>query len=100
MAETNGLLNRRTGKSGTEGSNPSVSAIASCNQEVFHQTALAHHQSHEIFAQRTKLGKAGADVTGKAALHELYDELCSGDNVAGKDAILVVIRARPTFEKN
>lgn len=26
MAETNGLLNRRTGKSGTEGSNPSVSA--------------------------------------------------------------------------
>ena len=27
MAETNGLLNRRTGKSGTEGSNPSVSAI-------------------------------------------------------------------------
>lgn len=29
MAETNGLLNRRTGKSGTEGSNPSVSAIIS-----------------------------------------------------------------------
>ncbi len=28
MAETNGLLNRRTGKSGTEGSNPSVSATA------------------------------------------------------------------------
>ena len=28
MAETNGLLNRRTGKSGTEGSNPSVSARA------------------------------------------------------------------------
>ena len=28
MAETNGLLNRRTGKSGTEGSNPSVSANA------------------------------------------------------------------------
>ena len=28
MAETNGLLNRRTGKSGTEGSNPSVSAKA------------------------------------------------------------------------
>jgi hypothetical protein len=27
VAETNGLLNRRTGKSGTEGSNPSVSAI-------------------------------------------------------------------------
>jgi hypothetical protein len=26
VAETNGLLNRRTGKSGTEGSNPSVSA--------------------------------------------------------------------------
>ena len=26
MAETNGLLNRRTGKSGTEGSNPSASA--------------------------------------------------------------------------
>ena len=26
MAETNCLLNRRTGKSGTEGSNPSVSA--------------------------------------------------------------------------
>ena len=29
MAETNGLLNRRTGKSGTEGSNPSVSATHS-----------------------------------------------------------------------
>ncbi len=29
MAETNGLLNRRTGKSGTEGSNPSVSATIS-----------------------------------------------------------------------
>lgn len=29
MAETNGLLNRRTGKSGTEGSNPSVSAMHS-----------------------------------------------------------------------
>jgi hypothetical protein len=29
VAETNGLLNRRTGKSGTEGSNPSVSAIHS-----------------------------------------------------------------------
>ena len=29
MAETNGLLNRRTGKSGTEGSNPSVSANSS-----------------------------------------------------------------------
>ena len=28
MAETNGLLNRRTGKSGTEGSNPSVSATS------------------------------------------------------------------------
>jgi hypothetical protein len=28
VAETNGLLNRRTGKSGTEGSNPSVSAKA------------------------------------------------------------------------
>ena len=33
MAETNGLLNRRTGKSGTEGSNPSVSA-----------TAISHHR--------------------------------------------------------
>ena len=29
MAETNGLLNRRTGKSSTEGSNPSVSATHS-----------------------------------------------------------------------
>jgi hypothetical protein len=29
VAETNGLLNRRTGKSGTEGSNPSVSATHS-----------------------------------------------------------------------
>ena len=29
MAETNGLLNRRTGRSGTEGSNPSVSATQS-----------------------------------------------------------------------
>jgi hypothetical protein len=28
VAETNGLLNRRTGKSGTEGSNPSISATA------------------------------------------------------------------------
>jgi hypothetical protein len=28
VAETNGLLNRRTGKSGTEGSNPSVSATS------------------------------------------------------------------------
>jgi hypothetical protein len=31
VAETNGLLNRRTGKSGTEGSNPSVSAIIAIN---------------------------------------------------------------------
>ena len=31
MAETSGLLNRRTGFTGTEGSNPSVSAIT-----VFH----------------------------------------------------------------
>ena len=30
MAETSGLLNRRTGYSRTEGSNPSVSAKASC----------------------------------------------------------------------
>ena len=43
MAETNGLLNRRTGKSGTEGSNPSVSATQSANsltgEKLHRQTA-------------------------------------------------------------
>ena len=39
MAETNGLLNRRTGKSGTEGSNPSVSAtiaFGNCPKSMQH----------------------------------------------------------------
>ena len=34
MAETNGLLNRHTGITGIEGSNPSVSAIAAA--EIIH----------------------------------------------------------------
>ena len=41
MAETNGLLNRRTGKSGTEGSNPSVSAMIGLIANHF---ASADHQ--------------------------------------------------------
>ena len=42
MAETNGLLNRRTGKSGTEGSNPSVSAKAiSHNRRVSASAMIA-----------------------------------------------------------
>ncbi len=35
MAETSGLLNRRTGFTGTEGSNPSVSAITYCKYTIF-----------------------------------------------------------------
>ena len=41
MAETNGLLNRRTGKSGTEGSNPSVSATASFDLRIEHSAGAA-----------------------------------------------------------
>ena len=40
MAETNGLLNRRTGKSGTEGSNPSVSAKAISNNRRVSASAM------------------------------------------------------------
>jgi hypothetical protein len=40
VAETNGLLNRRTGKSGTEGSNPSVSASNSANRRLGLHSAL------------------------------------------------------------
>ena len=42
MAETSGLLNRRTGNSRTEGSNPSVSASASqgANLSVHSQERL------------------------------------------------------------
>jgi hypothetical protein len=39
VAETNGLLNRRTGKSGTEGSNPSVSATQSASHRHQGKTA-------------------------------------------------------------
>ncbi len=40
MAETNGLLNRRTGKSGTEGSNPSVSAKAISHNRKISASAM------------------------------------------------------------
>ncbi len=43
MAETNGLLNRRTGKSGTEGSNPSVSAIKSLLNKDFAENDCTQH---------------------------------------------------------
>ncbi len=49
MAETNGLLNRRTGKSGTEGSNPSVSASTLPDPRDFAQTARAHRRANPVF---------------------------------------------------
>ena len=55
MAETNGLLNRRTGKSGTEGSNPSVSATpaAACvshSPEDIESTLICRHRCSHTFA--------------------------------------------------
>ena len=51
MAETNGLLNRRTGKSGTEGSNPSVSATgrkhsAGCQNQASPDQAHSNFVPH------------------------------------------------------
>jgi 4-amino-4-deoxy-L-arabinose transferase-like glycosyltransferase len=56
VAETNGLLNRRTGKSGTEGSNPSVSAT------VF--APLAHGSNILLAAALGAVGLAALAVFG------------------------------------
>ena len=54
MAETNGLLNRRTGKSGTEGSNPSVSANISMRINEMGLTGPENPQLPRGFADRDR----------------------------------------------
>ncbi len=49
MAETNGLLNRRTGKSGTEGSNPSVSATLRHWQKKFAIRCRKNEKALRVF---------------------------------------------------
>ena len=103
MAETNGLLNRRTGKSGTEGSNPSVSAsfvghatqAALCEMavvEVIHwrtssqslswlpcsETFLHHPAGHLSYRSLLKGGaKDGAVITSAVAKGALPCESCA-----------------------
>ena len=65
MAETNGLLNRRTGKSGTEGSNPSVSANISLQTNEMSPAGPENPQPPRHFADADRTPEtAGATKIG------------------------------------
>ena len=66
MAETNGLLNRRTGKSGTEGSNPSVSANISSLIKEMGLLRGGNPQLPRGFADRARTPETGEN--GKIGL--------------------------------
>jgi hypothetical protein len=90
VAETSGLLNRRTGNSRTEGSNPSVSASAGLDERIARASPSA-----AIYAEKKKI-----DFRKKRGEYDAYLRILSARTMiiisgGGRATACVVVVTEP-----